>query len=81
VKARRKKDLNKSAIKGKVYALGVNERYTTSTAARQPRGDGGDKVEGEDTRTKDTELIPDEIGYVTTVGETYPIPPEQRTDE
>jgi hypothetical protein len=31
--------------------------------------------------SKDKAVIPDDIGFVTAEGVTYPIPPEQRTDE
>jgi hypothetical protein len=34
VEAKRQAELNEAAVKGKVYALHLNPRYTTATAAR-----------------------------------------------
>jgi hypothetical protein len=80
VTARRRKDLNDSAKGGTLYALGVNAAYTTATAARHVALEAI-RWRARTLESKDKEIIPDDIGLVTTAEVTYPIPPEQRTDE
>jgi hypothetical protein len=82
----RRKELNEAAGQGMVYAVGISAAYTTSKAAVHVAREMI-RWRAKTLESKDTDIIPDTVGYVTAVGvvdaqnNSYPIPPEHRTDE
>jgi hypothetical protein len=86
VRTQRRKELNDAARRGTVYAVGIRAVYTTSTAAMHVALEMI-RWRARTLESKDNEIIPDSVGYVTAEGvldpqnNSRPIPPEQRTDE
>jgi hypothetical protein len=77
-----RKDLNDAARKGSVYICtgrerGVHDGYGTARHVALEVIRWRAKI----LESKDKEIIPDGIGFVTTAEVAYPVPPEQRTDE
>ena len=58
----------------------MNAVYTAATAARHVALEVI-RWRAKTLESKDKEIIPDDIGFVTTAEVVYHIPPEQRTDE
>ena len=88
VGTQRRKELNDASRRGTVciYAVGISAVYTTSTAAMHVALEMV-RWRARTLESTDTEIIPDSVGYVTAEGvldpqnNSYPVPPEQRTDE
>jgi hypothetical protein len=85
VGTQRRKELNDAARRGTVYTVGISAVYTTSTAAMHVALEMV-RWRARTLESTDTEIIPDSVGYVTAEGvldpqnNSYPVPPEQRTD-